>query len=63
LVDAVSTGLIDVIVSGHNPQPAEEKRLPYEEAAFGAVGLETCSPAHSRCTTKATRRSARSSAR
>jgi dihydroorotase len=41
LVDAVATGLIDVIVSGHNPQPAEEKRLPYEEAAFGAVGLET----------------------
>ncbi|WP_135209901.1 dihydroorotase [Vitreimonas flagellata] len=41
LVDAIGSGLIDVIVSGHNPLPAEEKRLPYEEAAFGAVGLET----------------------
>lgn len=41
LVDAVREGLIDVIVSGHDPQPAEEKRLPFEEAAFGAVGLET----------------------
>lgn len=38
---AVSDGLIDVIVSGHDPQQAEDKRLPYEEAAFGAVGLET----------------------
>jgi len=45
LVDAVARGLIDVIVSGHDPQPAEEKRLPYQEAAFGAVGLETLLPA------------------
>lgn len=41
LVRAVSDGLIDVIVSGHDPQQAEDKRLPFEEAAFGAVGLET----------------------
>jgi dihydroorotase len=41
LVDAVNSGLIDVIVSGHDPQQAEDKRLPFEEAAFGAVGLET----------------------
>jgi dihydroorotase len=45
LVDAVASGLIDVIVSGHDPQPPEEKRLPFEEAAFGAVGLETLLPA------------------
>lgn len=44
LAQAVSDGLIDVIVSGHDPQPAEEKRLPFEEAAFGAVGLETLLP-------------------
>jgi dihydroorotase len=44
LVQAVSDGLIDVIVSGHDPRPAEDKRLPYEEAAFGAVGLETLLP-------------------
>lgn len=41
LADAVREGLIDVIVSGHDPRPAEDKRLPFEEAAFGAVGLET----------------------
>ncbi len=45
LVEAVAGGLIDVIVSGHDPQPPEEKRLPFEEAAFGAVGLETLMPA------------------
>ena len=44
LVRAVSDGLIDVIVSGHDPRPAEDKRLPFEEAAFGAVGLETLLP-------------------
>jgi dihydroorotase len=41
LVEAVREGLIDVIVSGHDPRPAEDKRLPFEEAAPGAVGLET----------------------
>jgi len=41
LCAAVGDGLIDVIVSGHDPRPAEDKRLPFEEAAPGAVGLET----------------------
>jgi dihydroorotase len=41
LVQAMASGLIDVIVSGHDPRPAEDKRLPFDEAAFGAVGLET----------------------
>lgn len=45
LVEAVREGLIDAIVSGHDPRPAEDKRLPFEEAAFGAVGLETLLPA------------------
>jgi dihydroorotase len=44
LVQAVRDGLIDVIVSGHDPRQAEDKRLPFEEAAFGAVGLETLLP-------------------
>jgi dihydroorotase len=44
LAQAVADGLIDVIVSGHDPRPAEDKRLPFEEAAFGAVGLETLLP-------------------
>ena len=41
LVEAVADGTIDVIVSGHDPQSADTKRLPFAEAAFGAAGLET----------------------
>jgi dihydroorotase len=44
LVQALADGTIVVIVSGHDPQQAEDKRLPFEEAAFGAVGLETMLP-------------------
>jgi dihydroorotase len=41
LVEALSTGLIDVVMSDHNPQDVETKRLPFAEAAAGAIGLET----------------------
>lgn len=41
LVEGVAEGAIDVIVSGHDPQSADTKRLPFAEAAFGAIGLET----------------------
>jgi dihydroorotase len=41
LVEALNEGLIDVIVSDHDPQDVETKRLPFAEAAAGAVGLET----------------------
>jgi dihydroorotase len=41
LVEGVGDGSIDVIVSGHDPQSADTKRLPFAEAAFGAIGLET----------------------
>jgi dihydroorotase len=41
LVAAVASGLIDVIMSDHNPQDVEVKRLPFAEAAAGAIGLET----------------------
>jgi dihydroorotase len=41
LVAALATGLIDTIVSDHNPQDVETKRLPFAEAANGAIGLET----------------------
>lgn len=41
LIDAVKQGLITAVVSAHDPQPPEEKRLPYAEASFGAAGLET----------------------
>ncbi len=41
LIEALSAGLIDVIVSDHDPQDVDTKRLPFADAAAGAVGLET----------------------
>ncbi len=41
LVEAVASGLIDIVMSDHNPQDVETKRLPFAEAAPGAIGLET----------------------
>lgn len=41
LVAALAEGLIDVIVSDHDPQDVETKRLPFAEAEYGAVGVET----------------------
>jgi dihydroorotase len=41
MIQALADGTIDVIVSDHNPQDVETKRLPFAEAADGAVGLET----------------------
>ncbi|MEC3862737.1 dihydroorotase [Mesobacterium sp. TK19101] len=43
-IEAVRSGLIDVICTMHSPQDEESKRLPFEEAASGAVGLETLLP-------------------
>jgi len=45
VVEAVATGLIDIICSMHTPQDEESKRLPFEDAASGAIGLETLLPA------------------
>ena len=41
LCEGVADGTIDVIVSSHDPQSADTKRLPFGEAEFGAIGLET----------------------
>ncbi len=41
LVAGLADGTIDLIVSGHDPQSEDTKRLPFAEAAFGATGLET----------------------
>ncbi|PZO63741.1 MAG: dihydroorotase [Paracoccus denitrificans] len=45
MVEAVGNGQIDVIGSFHTPQDEEAKRLPFEVAAPGAVGLQTLLPA------------------
>ncbi|MBD3625581.1 MAG: amidohydrolase family protein, partial [Rhodobacteraceae bacterium] len=44
-VQALADGVIDIISSMHTPQDEESKRLPFEIAASGAVGLETLLPA------------------
>ena len=41
MVSGVNEGLIDVIVSDHNPQDVESKRLTFSQAATGASGVET----------------------
>src|SRR5919206_319465 len=45
LVAAIEEGLIDVVMSDHDPQDVEVKRLPFAEAASGAIGLQTMLPA------------------
>jgi dihydroorotase len=41
MVQAIADGSIDIIVSSHDPQDVDTKRLPFGEAADGASGLET----------------------
>ena len=45
VIQAVADGRLDIICSMHTPQDEESKRLPFEEAASGAVALETFLPA------------------
>ncbi|RCW81055.1 dihydroorotase [Paracoccus lutimaris] len=45
MIEAVAEGLIDTVSSFHTPQDEESKRLPFAEAAPGAVGLQTLLPA------------------
>jgi dihydroorotase len=45
VVEALADGLIDILCSMHTPQDEESKRLPFEEAASGAVALQTLLPA------------------
>jgi dihydroorotase len=45
MMEGVASGVIDVIVSSHEPQGADTKRQPFATAAAGTVGLETLLPA------------------
>jgi dihydroorotase len=45
MIRGVASGDIDIIVSSHDPQDADDKRRPFAEATDGAVGLETLLPA------------------
>ena len=44
LVEGIKDNLIDVIVSDHMPEDEEGKRLPFSQAATGAIGIETLLP-------------------
>lgn len=41
MIEALRAGTIDVICSSHDPQDVDTKRLPFADAAAGAIGLET----------------------
>lgn len=41
MVEALKDSTIDLIVSSHDPQDVDTKRLPFADAAVGAIGLET----------------------
>ncbi len=41
LVEALKSGLVDCVATDHAPHVSEEKDVPYEEAPFGCIGLET----------------------
>ena len=41
MVEALANGTLDIIVSSHDPQDVDTKRLPFADAADGAIGLET----------------------
>ncbi|MFN3233650.1 MAG: dihydroorotase [Alphaproteobacteria bacterium] len=44
VVEGLADGTIDVIVSSHDPHDVESKRLPFDLAEPGMVGLETMLP-------------------
>ncbi|HHV69803.1 dihydroorotase [Brucella intermedia] len=41
MVEAVKNGTVDIVVSAHDPQDVDTKRLPFSDAEAGAIGLET----------------------
>ena len=41
VVAALKSGLLDCVATDHAPHAIEEKEVPFEEAPFGCIGLET----------------------
>ena len=41
MIEGIRSGKIDVICSNHDPHDVDTKRLPFAEAADGAIGLES----------------------
>ena len=44
VVEGLKDGTIDAIASDHSPHDQDSKRLPFAQAAFGIIGLETLLP-------------------
>ena len=44
IINGILDGTIDVIASDHTPHDQDAKRLPFNQAEFGGVGLETLLP-------------------
>ena len=44
IIEGICDGTIDAISSDHTPQDQDAKRLPFNQAEFGGVGLETLLP-------------------
>ena len=44
IVEGLADGTIDAIASDHAPHDADSKRVPFAQAAFGIVGVETLLP-------------------
>jgi len=40
VIDGLADGSIDVVASGHAPHAPHTKEVPFDEAPFGAIGLE-----------------------
>lgn len=41
LIEGIRSGAIDCIATDHAPHSADEKEVPFEQAAMGVIGLET----------------------
>ena len=44
LIEGVRSGTIDCIATDHAPHSTDEKEVPFEQAAWGVIGLETAFP-------------------
>jgi dihydroorotase len=44
VVDGLRDGTIDIIASDHRPQDQDSKRIPFAQAEFGVVGVQTMLP-------------------
>jgi len=44
MLGGIADGSVDVIATDHAPHHADEKRVEFDRAPFGIVGLETCVP-------------------